>query len=178
MTYCSAAGLEDDSGALQARADPFKAACGATGSHQNKIHSGKAQMEHRGLEPCSQQCYDLSLLDCSAPSHNPQSVNHECTCTGLMRRSLARGCTLHSVLAWCDVAGEKCVFACASRAAARLSVPGGSSSGGLKTVKIYNPWHVQPPSYPLKSFSILDLVHLIVGEHLRVQRLCIRACLQ
>lgn len=39
MTYCSAAGLEDNSGALQARADPFKAACGATGSHQNKIQA-------------------------------------------------------------------------------------------------------------------------------------------
>lgn len=100
MAYCSAAGLEDDSRALQAHTDPFKAACRATGSHQNKIQdSGKAQVEHRGRQPCSQQCYDLSLLDCSAPSHNPQSVNHECTCTGLMHRSVTNRCTLHSLLA-------------------------------------------------------------------------------
>lgn len=36
MTYCSAAGLEDDCSALQAHTDSFKAACGATSSHQNK----------------------------------------------------------------------------------------------------------------------------------------------
>lgn len=60
MTYCCAAGLEDDSRALQAHTDPFKAACRATSSHQNKIQSPeKLKKEHRGREPCSQQCYDL-----------------------------------------------------------------------------------------------------------------------
>lgn len=99
MTYCSAAGLEDNSGALQARADPFKAACGATGSHQNKIQAPEKLKWSTGdwsLVPNSVMTF---LYDCSAPSHNPQSVNHECTCTGLMHRSLARGCTLHSMLA-------------------------------------------------------------------------------
>lgn len=37
MTYCCAAGLEDDSRALQAHAAPFKAACRATSSHRTKF---------------------------------------------------------------------------------------------------------------------------------------------
>lgn len=66
-------------------------------------------MEHRGRELCSQQCYDLSSLDCSAPSHNPQSVNHLCTCAGLMHRGLMKGCTAHSFVGvmWCGRA-KKC----------------------------------------------------------------------
>lgn len=55
--------------ALTARADPFKAACRASSSHQNKTDSGKAQVEHRRPEPCSQQRCDLSLLGCSASSY-------------------------------------------------------------------------------------------------------------
>lgn len=142
MTYCAAAGLEGESRALQAHADPFKAASIATSSHQNKIQTPEELTRSSGDLPCSQQCYDLSLLDCSAPSHNPQSVNHECTCTGLMCRSLMRGCTLHSFLAWCDVAGETCVFACASRAAARISGPCEIAQGALKHKKMYSIWHV------------------------------------
>lgn len=100
MTYCSAAGLEDDSRALQAQTDPFKTSLrGHQLTPEQNSDSRKAQVEHRGPESCSQQCYDLSLLDCSASSHNPQSVNHECNCTGLMHRSLMKGCTLHSLLA-------------------------------------------------------------------------------
>jgi len=49
VTYCSAVGLEDDSGAVLVYADPFKAACRATDLHQNKIEdSGKAPVEHPG----------------------------------------------------------------------------------------------------------------------------------
>lgn len=39
MTYRPAAGLEDDSRAVRAHADPFKAACRATSSHQNQIQT-------------------------------------------------------------------------------------------------------------------------------------------
>lgn len=101
MTYCSAAGLEDDSRAPQAHNDPFKTSLqGHQLAQEQKSDSRKAQVEHQELETCSQQCYDLSFLDCSAPSHNPQSVNHECTCAGLMHHSLTKGCTLlHSLLA-------------------------------------------------------------------------------
>lgn len=50
-------------------------------------------------------------LDCLALPHNPLSVNHEGTCTGLMAHSVTKGCTLHSLLAWCVVAGAKRVLA-------------------------------------------------------------------
>lgn len=83
--------------ALTARANPFKAACRASSSHQNKTDSGKAQVEHRRPEPCSQQRCDLSLLGCSASSY--QSVNHE-------HHSLSK--RLHTAgWAKCDVASQK-----------------------------------------------------------------------
>lgn len=107
MTYCSAAGLVDDPRALRAHADPFK---GGLQGHQltpelkkkkkKKSDSGKAQVEHRGKRsPVPDGVMTFLLLDCSAPTHNPQSVNHECTCTGLTHRCLTTGRTLHSSLA-------------------------------------------------------------------------------
>lgn len=63
MTYCSAAGLEDDSRALQVHADPFKMSLqGHQLTPKQNPGSGKAQVVHRGPEPGSKQCYDLSWL--------------------------------------------------------------------------------------------------------------------
>ncbi len=100
MTYCSAAGLQDDSRALQALTDPFKGACRATSSHQNKIQTPeklKWSSRDQSLVPSSVMTFPYLIVP--LPSYNPQSVNHECTCTGLMRHILAKGCTLHSLLA-------------------------------------------------------------------------------
>lgn len=105
--------------ALTARADPFKAACRASSSHQNKTDSGKAQVEHRRAEPCSQQRCDLSLLGCSASSY--QSVNHERTCAGLTYHSLSKG--LHTAgWAKCDVAGQKQGFCTCTEVKRHLEV--------------------------------------------------------
>lgn len=115
MTYCCAAGLEVDSRTLQGSHRPILRQPAGPPAHTRAKFKTPEKLKwsagDRSL--ASQQCCDLSLLDCSAPSHNPQSVNHECTCTGLMHRRLTKGCTLHSLLAWCDVAGEMCVFGCA-----------------------------------------------------------------
>lgn len=100
MTYCSAAGLEDDFRALQDHNDPFKAARGATSSHKNKtqaLEKLKWSTGDRSLIPNSVMTF--LLLDCPTLSHNPLSVNNKCTCTGLVPCSPTKKCTLHSLLA-------------------------------------------------------------------------------